>query len=141
VTLVLASSDACDRLRGFPGAFRIAPDEVMIVEAASKGETAAVGDASFAALTRAVHRVDEDAVVLDVSPGWERLTLEGPEAHSAFARVSELGLPTEGFAQGEVARVGVRIVVRRDRIDLLVPAMLAEHVRGRIASECAELLG
>jgi len=42
--------------------------------------------------------------------------------------------------QGAVARVGVRVLVEGDRVDLLVPSMLATHVLERIEDECRELL-
>ena len=67
-------------------------------------------------------------------------TLEGPGSREAFARLSGLELPIEGSLVGEVARVGVRILVDRDRIDLLVPSMVSAHVRERIETDCAELL-
>ena len=127
---VLASSDACDRLRGLPGACRVSPDELMIV-----------GEASIAALTRAVRLADPDAVVLDVSDGWVRITLDGSESREAFARLSELDLPETGFVQGELARVGVRVVAEGGRIDLLVPSMLGDHVRTRLISDGEEPLG
>jgi hypothetical protein len=42
--------------------------------------------------------------------------------------------------QGEVARIGVRMLVNGDRIDLLVSSMHADHLRDRIRADCAELL-
>ena len=84
-------------------------------------------------------RLDPDAVVLDVSDGWGAHSLDGPGSREAFARLSELELPIAGFV-GEVAGVGVRILVDRDRIDLLVPSMVSAHLRGRIETDCAELL-
>ena len=61
-------------------------------------------------------------------------------AREGLARLSELELPIEGSLVGEVARVGARILVDRDRIDLLVPSMVSAHVRERIETDCAELL-
>ena len=62
----------------------------------------------------------------------------GPEL---LARVkTELGLPVSGFVQGEVARIGVRMLVDGDRIDLLVSSVHAHHLRDRIRADCAELL-
>ena len=85
-------------------------------------------------------RLDPDAVVLDVSDGWIVHSLDGPGSREAFARLSELELPASGSLVGEVARVGVRILVDADRIDLLVPSMVAAHVRERIENGAAELL-
>jgi sarcosine oxidase gamma subunit len=129
VTAVLASTEACLRVSALPGACPESPVEVAIV-----------GDASITALRRAVEHVDPDAVVRDVSDGWVMHTLQGPGARDAFARLSELELPTSGFVQGAVARIGVRVLVQADRLDLLVPSMLAAHLRERIEDECRDLL-
>jgi sarcosine oxidase gamma subunit len=129
VTAVLASPEACERVSALPGACAISPGEVAIV-----------GDASITALRRAVERIDPDAVVRDVSDGWVMHTISGEGAREAFARLSELELPASGFAQGAVARVGVRVLVDGDRVALVVPAMLASHLRERIEDECSELL-
>jgi hypothetical protein len=126
---VLASAEACDRVSDLPGACRVSP-----------GEVALVGDVSEAAVASVVVRLDPDAVVLDVSDGWGAHTLDGPGSREAFARLSELELPIEGSLVGEVARVGARILVERDRIDLLVPSMISAYVRERIETDCAELL-
>jgi hypothetical protein len=129
VTAVLASAEACQRVNALPGACPVSPVEVAIV-----------GDSSITALRRAVEHVDPDAVVRDVSDGWLMHTLDGPGARDAFARLSELELPASGFVQGGVARIGVRVLVQADRLDLLVPSMLAAHLRERIEDECRDLL-
>ena len=129
VTSVLASAEACDRVGDLPGAVRVSPQEVALV-----------GDVSEAAITAAVVRLDSDAIVLDVSDGWGAHSLDGPGSREAFARLSELGLPITGSLVGGVAGVSVRILVDRDRIDLLVPSMVSAHVRERIGTDCAELL-
>ena len=116
-------------MSALPGACPVSPVEVAIV-----------GDASITALRRAVELVDPDAVVCDVSDGWLMHTLEGPGTRDAFARLSELELPASGFVQGAVARIGVRVLVHGDRVDLLVPSMLAAHLRERIEDECLGLL-
>jgi len=99
-----------------------------------------MGNVSEAAVRAAVVRLDPDAVVLDVSDGWIVHSLDGPGSREAFARLSELELPAAGSLVGELARVGVRILVDGDRIDLLVPSMIAAHVRERIEVDAAELL-
>jgi sarcosine oxidase gamma subunit len=129
VAAVLASAEACERVNALPGACPVSADEVAIV-----------GDASITALRQAVERIDPDAVVRDVSDGWVMHTLAGPRARDAFAHLSELELPASGFVQGAVARIGVRVLVDGDRVDLLVPSMLAAHLRERIEDECGELL-
>jgi hypothetical protein len=129
VTSVLASPEACDRVGDLSGACRVSP-----------GEVALVGDVSEAAVAAAVVRLDADAVVLDVSDGWGAHSLDGPGSREAFGRLSELELPIAGSRVGEVAGVGVRILVDRNRIDLLVPSMVSAHLRERIETDCAELL-
>jgi hypothetical protein len=129
VVAVLASGTACDRVGDLPGASRISPTEVMLI-----------GDVSIDVLQRAIRADDPDAVLLEVSDGWAFVQLDGPRAREAFARLSELRLPVEGFVQGEVAGVGARVLVLRDGIDLLVPAMFEAHVRARVAFDCRGLL-
>ena len=126
---VLASEAGCDRVADLPGACRVSPTEVMIA-----------GDASVEVLERAVHADDPDALVLEVSDGWSLVPLQGPRAREAFARMSELELPAEGFVQGEVARIGARVLVSEGGIELLVPAMLEDHVRERVRHDCVGLL-
>ncbi len=129
ITVVLASAEACERVSALPGACPVSPVEVAIM-----------GDASITALRQAVGRVDPDAVVRDVSDGWVLHSLDGPGARDALARLSELELPTSGFVQGAVGRIGVRVLVEGDRVDLLVPSMFAAHLRDRIQDESRELL-
>lgn len=129
VVAVLASEPACDRVSDLPGACRVSPAEVMLL-----------GDVSIEVLERAVRAEDPDAVLLDVSDGWALVPLEGPNAREAFARLSELALPAEGFVQGAVAGVGARVLILRDAIDLLVPAMFEAHVRTRVEADCRGLL-
>ena len=129
VTAILASAEACERVSALPGACPVSPVEVAIV-----------GDASITALRQAVEQIDPDALVSDVSDGWVLHTLDGPGARDAFARLSELELPFSGFVQGAVARIRVRVLVQGDRVDMLVPSMLAAHLLERIQDECRELL-
>lgn len=121
VIAVLASGDACARVAGLPGACRIAPEEVAIV-----------GDVSIPAVLRTVRTADPDALVVDVSDAWVAHVLEGEGSRAAFACLSELELPPSGFVQGDVAGVGARVLVDGHRIQMLVPAPVAHHVRERI---------
>lgn len=122
---VFASSDALDGLRD---AHRVAPDEAMLLG----GSSGAAKLAATAAIT--VEAVDPDAVVLDTTDGWAVWTIEGDGASDVFARLSALELE-EGYTQGAVAHVPVRIVARSDRIHLIVPAMWREHIRHRILTQ------
>ena len=55
-------------------------------------------------------------------------SLDGDDAREAFARLSELELPAAGSSQARSRAWRVKMLVDADRIDLLVPAMLAAHV-------------
>lgn len=118
-----ASAEALDRL---PASFRVAPDEAMIVGEPSDPRTEAIGQA-----------LGDDAVVMDMTDGWTIWTLAGEEAHDAFAYLSSLRLPVDGFTAGDVARTPVRIVSRTDRVHLFVPAMWGSYLRERILHDCA----
>ena len=104
---------------------RVAPDEAMMV-----------GDPAVAP---AVHVEDPDAVVIDASDGWAVFTLVGDQAHEGFALLSALELPVEGYTQGDVAHLPVRVIVEHDRLHLLVAAMWGTHLRGRILDRCASI--
>jgi hypothetical protein len=120
----LASPRALD---GLPEALRIAPDEALVI--LPPGDTAPEIGAQLA-------RSDPDAVVLDVSDGWAAWSLEGEGATDALAHVSELELPTEGFVQGDVARVPVKVIARDGVLHLLVPSMWGAYLRDRILVRC-----
>lgn len=121
-----ASPEALDALSP-AGAYRcrVAPDEAMFVAEADVAG-ALVRDAS------AVTAGDPDAVVLDMTDGWTVWTLAGDGARDTFAFLSELELPDEGYVQGDVAHVPVRVIARRDRLQLFVPAMWGAYLRERI---------
>jgi sarcosine oxidase gamma subunit len=127
VVAVHASAATCDAI-GVPGRAalcRVAPREVFLV-----GEI----DVSDV-------RVDEPgAIVEDVTDGWTAFELAGDDAAEAFARLSELELPDRGFAQGEVARIGAKLIVEPGRLTILVPAMLGAFIEERIRTDCAEVL-
>jgi sarcosine oxidase gamma subunit len=129
VHAVLATPEACDAVTGAAQVVRLSPTESMLV-----------GELDVAALERAVLGVDPSALVVDVTDGWSAFLLEGKGSREAFARLSELELPAEGAVAGEAARIGVRVIAEGDRLTLLVPAMLADHLLERIRTDCAELL-
>ena len=127
VVAILASAAACDMVAAPSGASRcrVAPREVLRV-----GEIE-VSDV----------RVDDPgAIVEDVTDGWAAFQLAGDDAADAFSRLSELELPEEGFAQGEVARIGAKLLVEPGRLTILVPAMLGAFIEERIRTDCAEVL-
>ncbi len=134
VTCVAASS-AVDAVlsTGGDAAFRVAPDEAMVLGEAGTGprlaETAA----------RAALRVDADAVVVDATDGWTAWALIGARALDAFARLSQIQPRERGYLQGEVARVPARVVVGERAVHVFAPAMWDAFLRQRILADCAVL--
>lgn len=134
-----AAPEAADALMNAPGAYacRVAADEVLLI--AEPGALDALARASAETAASA----DPDAVVLDTTDGWAVWTLEGSEAREAFARLSAVPLPEEGFTQGDVSHVPAKVVVSKDRehlrLHLLVPAMWGAFLRERILHDCASL--
>jgi hypothetical protein len=126
VVAVLAPSDVCDRVEAPEGAalLRVAPHEVLILGARGSD----------------LSTPHDDALVDDVSDAWVSLVLEGADASEAFARLSELRLPSQGWIQGDVAHAAAKVLVEPDRITMLVPSMLAAHVEERIRADAAEVL-
>jgi hypothetical protein len=127
VIAVLASEAACDAVVAPAAAVvcRVAPREMLVIGAVGAADVA-VGEPA--------------AIVEDVSDGWATFVLSGDDVAEAFARLSELPLPAAGFAQGEVARVGAKLLVEPGRLTILVPAMLGAFVEDRIRTDCAEVL-
>lgn len=126
---VFASTEAIDALR-VPAAAtmcRVAPREALVIG----GSELSVADLVLR---------EQGAIVEDVTDGWMGFELEGDDVHQAFSRLSELELPEEGFVQGDVARMGAKILVGPRRLTILVPAMLGAFVEDRIRTDCAEML-
>jgi hypothetical protein len=127
VVAVLASARACDGIVAPAGASlcRVGPRDVLLVGELSPGDV----------------RVDEPgSIVEDVTDGWAAFELLGGDGAEAFTRLSELELPATGFLQGEVARIGAKILVEPNRLTILVPAMLGSFLEHRIRADCAEVL-
>jgi len=133
VVLCAASPEAVDAVEALGGVLRVAPDEALVLGPVGSVE-ALVTDVRGRATAN-----DDDAIVLDATDGWTIWTVRGSRAREAFTFLSALELPHEGSIQGEVARVHVKVVARGDRLDLLVPSMWGDHLRGRIRADCAHL--
>ena len=128
----LASQEALAELDAPEGAYLcwVADDEVMLV-----------GTPLWAALPQAAREAlahDDDAVVLDVSDGWSAWTLAGDGVDDVLARLSELDQSGDGYLQGDVAHVPVRLIAHAQRLHLLVPAMWEEHLRSRIRAAASD---
>jgi hypothetical protein len=128
-----ASPGALDTLTP-AGAYRcrVAPDESMLVREPGVG-AALVRDAG------AVTAGDPDAVVVDTTDGWAVWTLEGDARIEAFARLSDVRLGEQGYVQGDVAHVPVRVIVDASRLHLFVPVMWRGYLRRRILERCSTL--
>jgi hypothetical protein len=110
----------------------VADDELMVV-----GKPEATDELQHSA--REALTVDDDAVVLDVSDGWSAWTLSGPGTDDVLERLSELQHSGDGYLQGDVAHVPVRLIAHAERLHLLVPVMWEEHLRSRIRAVAAGL--
>ena len=135
VVTAMATPDALDGLvvPGRAQACRVAPDETMLLCAP---EVVAEVEREVADRLRVG---DADAVVLDATDGWTAMTLTGDDARDAFAYLSALVLPHEGFVQGEVVHVPTKVVVQPDRIWLLTPSMWEAHLGDRIKRRLGHL--
>jgi hypothetical protein len=130
----LASHEALTDLFPPDGAYLcwVADDELMVI-----GKPEATDELQRSA--REALTEDDDAVVLDVSDGWSAWTLSGPGTDDVLRRLSELEHSGDGYLQGDVAHVPVRLIAMGDRLHLLVPAMWEEHLRSRIRAAASDL--
>ena len=133
VVLCTAAPEAVDAAVAVAETIRLAPDEALLLGPAG------TADATVAAAAERAVAVDDDAVVLDATDGWTIWTLMGDDARLAFTSLSALRLPEEGTVLGDVAHVHAKVVVRADRLHLLVPAMWGAHLRASILREAAHL--
>jgi hypothetical protein len=129
----LASAEALGELAAPAGTYLcwIADDEVMLIAEPDAAQELAKE------VRRVLSGVDNDAVVVDVSDGWSAFTLAGDGARDVLQHVSELQLSGDGYVQGDVAHVPVRLIALGTRLHLLVPAMWEEHLRARIRNAAA----
>jgi len=105
---------------------RTAPDEALFVAAP---EVAA--DVAREVADR-IAALEDDALVLDVSDGWAAWSVTGEGATRAFSYLSQLDPPTDGaFVQGDVARIGAKVLGEPDGLTILVPAYWRDHLRER----------
>jgi hypothetical protein len=133
VVACAASADALDRLLA-PGhgarMLRVAPDETLALVAPGFTE-----DVRREFEDR-VTALDPDALVLDVSDGWAAIALTGDDAARGFSYLSALEPPVaDELVQGDVARVGAKVVREPDGLLLLVPAYWREHLRARAVED------
>ena len=133
VIVCLAAAEALDRLVA-PGhgarTLRVAPDESLVVAA-----RATAPDVRREVADR-VAALAGDAVVRDVGDGWAAWRLVGADARDAFTAVSALDAPPPGgWVQGDVARVGAKVLGEDDGLTILVPAYWDDHLRARLRED------
>jgi hypothetical protein len=135
VVTCVADPAACDALPSVAEALalRLAPDEVMVL-----GAPASI-DAMLEIVSGAAANVDPDAVVIDATDGWAAWAVRGNPVVAALSRLSAMAVPREGFVQGDVAGVPVKLVAAAGGFDLLVPAMWREYLRDAIVQRCRTL--
>ena len=133
VIVCLASAEALDRLVP-PGhgarTLRVAADEALFVADATTAPEV------LREVQDRIAAIESDAVVRDVGDGWAAWTLVGPDAPGAFAHVSQLLSPaSRDWVQGEVARVGAKVLGEDGGLTILVPAYWDDHVRTRLVED------
>ncbi len=137
VVLCLAAQAALEALPSVPGTLvgRVATDERILV-APPKLEV----EILEMVLGR-LRSSDADALALSHTDAWTIWCLAGGRAADAFARLSDVPLPSErpGFAQGAIASVGSKVVALPDRICMMVSSNLGHHVRDRVLELCHDL--
>jgi hypothetical protein len=105
---------------------RTAPDEALFLSSPD------VADAVTRELRDRISALDDDALVLDVSDGWAAWSITGDDTARAFSYLSALEAPEPaGAIQGDVARVGAKVLGEEDGLTILVPAYWSEHIRER----------
>jgi hypothetical protein len=108
---------------------RTAPDELLVI-ASPERRTVVRNEAE-----RELVAIDPHAVVADVTDGWTAWQLDDEDVRSAFARLSALPLPPDGWVQGDVAHVAAKVIAEPQRILVIVPSYWSDHLRDRILAD------
>ena len=137
VVLCLAAQAALEALPSVPGSFvgRVATDEWILV-APPKLEVEILEK-----VRGHLRSSDADALALAHTDAWTMWCLAGGRADDAFARLSDMALPSErpGFVQGAIASVGSKVVALTDRVCMMVSSNLGHHLRDRVLELCHDL--
>jgi len=133
----LASPAALDALAcsGCTFVGRIAPDELLLWYPAPEGDSATIVGEVAAELGG----LDPTSIIADHTGAFAVFTLSG-DTDEAMSRLSAIAVPAVGFAQGLVAGTPAKLLVASDCIHVLVPSTLADSVRVRLLSACADLV-
>jgi len=114
-----------DGLADFAGiSVRVAPNELLVI-----------GD-----IERPLHNdQNPPELFLDLSSAYALWALSGDQRFEAFSRISAINLPESGSAQGLVAHVPTKIVVRDGELLLIVPSVASHQLHDRLITACADL--
>lgn len=126
-----ASPAALDRIAGLAQlTLRVAPDELLLVGRQPR----------LAEITAELGGMDQSSLIVDLTSAFSIWAIRGDARFEAFCRLSALPLPgAPGVAQGLVARVPARVVVRTDEVLVIVSSALSHHLRERLFAACADL--
>jgi hypothetical protein len=126
-----ARSGALDPLaEGADLPLRVAPTELLLLGA----------QAALAELAQRLAALDPHGLTLDLSSAYATWIVRGEDRLEAFARLSAIPLPAPGgFAQGLVAHVPAKVVVREDDLLVTVSSVVSHHLRDRLPAVCRDL--
>jgi len=109
---------------------RVAPTELLLLGARS----------ALAELAQRLASLDPHGLALDLSSAHATWIVRGDDRREAFARLSAIPLPAQGgFAQGLVAHVPAKVVVREDDLLITVSSVVSHHLRDRLPAVCGDL--
>ena len=96
--------------------------------------------AALAELAQRLAALDPHGLTLDLSSAYATWVVRGDDRLEAFARLSAIPLPAPGgFAQGLVAHVPAKVVVREDDLLVTVSSVVSHHLRDRLPAACRDL--
>ena len=109
---------------------RVAPTELLLL-----GARASLGE-----LRQRMAALDPHGLALDLSSAYATWVVRGDDRFEAFARLSAIPLPAPGgFAQGLVAHVPAKVVVRENDLLVTVSSVVSHHLRERLPAACRDL--
>jgi hypothetical protein len=125
-----AALDSLGEGAGLP--LRVAPTELLLL-----GDERPLRE-----LEKRLTDLDPGGLALDLSSAHAIWSVRGDDRFEAFARLSAIPLPGPGgFAQGLVAHVPAKVVVRQDDLLLVVSSVVSHHLEMRLPAVCGDLSG
>lgn len=109
---------------------RVAPTELLLL-----GEERPLRE-----LEERLRGLDPGGLALDLSSAHAIWSVRGDDRFEAFARLSAIPLPGPGgFAQGLVAHVPAKVVVRQEDLLVIVSSAVSHHLQKRLPAVCGDL--